>query len=204
MNPISNEFLHRLAIFDIRRHAPGVMQVIVSNEDMICPKPTDIFFGVFYDRFPVRIAAQPVDKVMNERLEVQPQSHTLLKHVLNITRNSEGALMIMEAFSYRGGTIPVGAVFTLPTADVFLCATGDGMTYPGNWEISGLTRTQMMNVKDEKLSFVLDEIDQYLLDARKNFRPPEATEEESNSPKTIYEYVERKIAAREPPVGWMQ
>ncbi len=59
-----------------------------------------------------------------------------------------------------------------------------------------LTRKPAVGVGGNNLAFVLDEVDRFVMDARRDFRPPAPGDEyDEKSPKTIYDYVEAKVAA---------
>ncbi len=64
-----------------------------------------------------------------------------------------------------------------------------------------LRRKPAQDGSGKNLAFVLDEVDRHVMDARKHFRPPAAGDEES--PKTIYDYVEAKVAADLDVLAWL-
>ncbi len=70
---------------------------------------------------------------------------------------------------------------------------GVGVTHDCDEKLRYLTRRPAVNPKKKSLPFILDEIDFYVMDARKSFRPPKEANESSSS-KTIYHYVAQKVA----------
>ncbi len=67
-----------------------------------------------------------------------------------------------------------------------------------------LARTPARDGEGKSVSCILDRIDHVLIDARLNFRPPspaapgaKRSSTSSTTPKTIFEYVERKVTAME-------
>ncbi len=65
-----------------------------------------------------------------------------------------------------------------------------------------MRRIPAQDGEGKKPAFVLDEVDRYVMGARKHFRLPDPGDEES-APKTIYDYLEAKVAADSNVMAWM-
>jgi len=68
-----------------------------------------------------------------------------------------------------------------------------GVVHSGETRIPNLPRHPAKDKNGHGLAFTLNEIDYFVLDALENFRPP--TLADGSSPKTIYDYVEQKVAS---------
>ncbi len=92
-------------------------------------------------------------------------------------------------------------VHPIPLNTQLLAAAGEEFTGAAVLPVY-LMRKPTKDENGNNLAFALDEVDRFVMDARAQFRPPAAGDEES--PKTIYDYVEAKVAADPNAITWVR
>jgi len=189
MKPPTDQFLYNLAVFELHRHTPGVLQQIASEENPNGVLLKDAFFVVSYGFLPPAILVKSADNVLNTPGQKE-ETRAVMEHVLETVRKDGGRSLPLQIHSHRGGYIPTITTHMVPAN---ILDYGVGVTHNGDEELRYLTRRPAVNPKKKSLPFILDEIDFYVMDARKSFRPSKEANE-SSSPKTIYHYVEQKVA----------
>ncbi len=121
-------------------------------------------------------------------------------------QNKPGEAIAVIEFSYHGAYDDFFMGRLLPKALLNGCHATDGVSREecAKYErCRDLARSPARDVDGKGVPCVLDHIDHVLIDARLNFRPPSSAASGNNLsssstvPKTIFEYVERKVAAME-------
>lgn len=203
MKPPTEQFCYVLAVFEMHRHMPGILQQ-VSTENNTNPGSiplTDAFFLIDFGFLPPAIFVRTAEMVLNtpgQREDTRASTELLLKTV----REAAGELIPMHVHSLRGGYTTSFSSHLVPRS-MFENLEG-AVHYPNDMvKVPNLTRVPAEDENGGSLAYILDEIDTLVLDARENFRTPTSGEEStSTSPKTIYHYVEQKAAAIQYGAGW--
>ncbi len=185
-----NDFLCKLAIMDIRRHADALKSLLTEDASLKEVALQDIVIFVCYAG-----TTAPWFKFVH----IQDASKALGENEVN--RSALGAdEMHMVLKYFRGGNLPMMEVQEIPTSIIADARAGVratpklGMSNPppGTRE-PGRTYNGL-----RCLPFRTDEIDKCLLDVHQNFRPVVQRRGSKISPtKTVFHYVEQKIEARE-------
>ncbi|KLO18154.1 hypothetical protein SCHPADRAFT_993766 [Schizopora paradoxa] len=185
-------FLVTLALTELRRHLPGVSKNLASFSNPSGVPLKDAFFGVSFITFPPTITVHSKTSPETVKCKNPPQSKRdpgtpdgIRREDLEVSFNWGGTKVTMEQ--------PI-----LRCVRLFAPVEGDGD------ELSDtrlLVRDAAQDEKKRSLSFVLDEVDRHVMNTRKNFRPPAPGDDKS--PKTIYDYVEAKVAEDPMTMAWL-
>ncbi len=205
MSPGALTFLNFVAITELRRHMPGVSEQLASGKNPSGIPLKDAFFSVSLTNFPATITVRAGDdssNILNDSEQVEGQPDDAFREFEQIFGDQGDDLPpAFEVCHPRGGRKAVALVQPMsPCIQLF----APGKKYAGDAEIDDSYLLHRKPAKDEtgkNLAFVLDEVDRHVMDARKHFRPPAAGDDES--PKTIYDYVEMKVAADPDVLVWV-
>lgn len=190
MHTPTDRFLTILALAELRRHMPGVSQHLESNDNPSGIPFKDAFFTIFL-RQPPTIKVRVRDLLQDGYQE-------------RIANRAGDERNMFEVVSYAGGMTSRAAGYV----DVFppkiqLFALGDTFAGDAVDKPSLLYRkpARYENSKGKNLGFILDEVDRHVMDARMHFRRPDPGD--SESPKTIYDYIEAKVVDDPDVLAWV-
>lgn len=186
-----DQFLYILGLFEIHRHTPGVLKLIASPENPSGTPLNEAFFLVHFGYSPPAIFVETIDAVLNTPNQKE-ETRVMMQHVLD-TACKEGRKRVpVQVYAFRGGHMPTFLPALMP-GDIL--ERNPGVIHTVHEDIQHLSREPATDAKGDSLSFTLDEVDFYAMDARKNYRQPKANDKAySSSPKTIYHYVEEQVA----------
>jgi len=200
MKPKCNNFLNKLAILDIRRHADGLKNLLAEDASLKDTSLQDVIIFLFYGAG--RTTSTPWVKFVH----INDVSKTLSEDEINkraYPRNELGVGQMYMAVQYfRGGDMFLSDVIKISTSAI---ADADSRVEA----IAGLkssapvmpvwARVPAMTYDGRRhLRCRIDEIDMCLRDVRNNFNAQaEGRGGRLSRSNSVYHYVERKIAARE-------
>jgi len=183
-------FLHILGAFELHRHVPGVLRQLSATDSYkegVLFK--DTFLVVNFSAFPPSLFLEAADTMLHECED----GGILIKSVLEIVRQEGDGFFPIDVRGHRGGRKVARVPFFLPRSflenvEGTVYDAGDATKTPNStWFLAS-------DANGKSLSFILDEIHAIIVEARKNFHPPAPGDDASTSPKTIYHYVEKKVA----------
>ncbi|KLO10954.1 hypothetical protein SCHPADRAFT_942429 [Schizopora paradoxa] len=191
MKQPTDQFSYALALFEIHRHTPGVRKLIASPENPNGIPLSEAFFIVSYAFIPPGIHIKSFDEVLNTPGQ-RPETRGVMQLIVDTVRKDEGKSLPMQVHCHRGGHIPTITTHSVP-ANILDFAYGD--INPGDETVEYISRRPAKDIRNEPYPFVLTEVDEHVIDARKNYRQPTSGDEaSSSSPKTIYHCVEQQVA----------
>jgi len=209
MNPLTDQFSFSLAAYEMHRHMPGILQTLLRNKTSN-PEGIpleDAFFVVSLNSIPPAITVKTREMVLKQLNAFSQREATcaVTEQMLEAVRKSDGEFIPLHVYALRGGHMASFAAYLL-RKNMFKNVEGT-VCGPGTTTIPGLTRAPATGGNGKSLPFILDEIDAFVLDARKNFCLPVPHKKSlrnpsSHGPKTIYDYVEQKVAANHQMPGW--
>lgn len=97
--------------------------------------------------------------------------------------------MLVEVYSFQGGAHPT--CFIAPILTTYFASLVGGTVHSGDTKVPYLERKPAIDDEGNCLTFALDEVDHYAMDARMHFRTSDTGS--PSSPKTIFDYVEQKM-----------
>jgi len=195
LNPSTSEFLKLVSITELIRHAPGIIEGLARMRSKAA------FVSICFSGISPFINFHSANES-----EEGGENDTLLKMVETARKSKPKAIAVME-FSYHGAYNCFHLTRLLPKKFLDGSHATDGVsreecaTYERRRD---LARTPARDEEGKSVPCVLDRIDHVLIDARLNFRPPspaapgaKRSSTSLTAPKTIFEYVERKVTAME-------
>ena len=191
MKQPTDRFLYALALLEVHRHTPGVRRIIASPENPNGVPLSEAFFVVSLACLPPGIHVKTFDEVLNTPGQ-REETRAVMEHVVNLIKRDGGKSLPMQVHAHQGGRIPTISTHSVP-ANILDFAYGD--IHPGDEKVEYISRKPAKDIKNEGLPFVLTEVDEHVIDARKNYHQPKAGDEvPPSTPKTIYHYVEQQVA----------
>lgn len=185
-------FPHILGIFEMRRHAPGVLRQL-SAKDNSYKESTPLkgsFLVVNLSNLPTSIRLETAEVVSHDGTGASN-----IEFGMEIVAKTDGEQLPVNVHMYRGGRTGFYTPFSIPTS---LLKDVEGVVYDPETskEFPNPMRFPATDGKGKGLPFIMDEIDVVMVEARETFRPPKRGDgiAATASPKTIYDYVEQKVA----------
>ncbi len=194
-----NSFLYVLALIDIRRHSPGIKELLQNNANLGDKVLQDLILCVCYAGSTASIAVEHVDK-MDGGL-IAKTDHAALKNARKSLKADDSETLLYVGYCC-GGPILTGSVHVI-TKSMFagLSVASDTVIPFMSSSARPWARLPAISpsVGDGRvgLAYILDDaIDTCLRDAHQHYRPTQPSAGVgSSSPRTVYDYVEQKIAA---------
>lgn len=193
----SRGFLPTLGIFELHRHAPGVLRQLstvgtLSDENVPFE---DRLVVVDFAYSPPCITVETANSLLcsTSPLHVFGQD-PVIEEILDMARRTDGEHYPITVIARWGRGRDIHVPFLLhrrflEDVEGRICDAGEVPV------TSQLTRLPAKDAQGKSLPFVLDQIDAVIVEARNNFRPQTASDElATTSPDTIYHYVEQKVA----------
>ncbi len=192
--------IYFLALAELRRHTPGVSQHLASAKNPSGIPLQDAYFTISFMTFPPTItvrSGEPVLDLPDDHPE--NKSRAIFRECQrSVGDRGDGLPAAYEVSSFLGGRRPTLLHHVFPSK---IQLWAQGKKFDGDAEVDNVYRKPAKDDKGNNLAFVLDEIDRYVMDARKNFRPPAPGDEAS--PKTIYDYIEAKVTVDRDAMAWL-
>ncbi|KLO18148.1 hypothetical protein SCHPADRAFT_131607 [Schizopora paradoxa] len=202
----TDKFLYVVALAELRRHFPGVSKRIASTENPSGIPYDEAFFTVCLSN-PPTIKVRSIKEVqrVDQRQKYDGQGGaTIAEDVMAMLRHTSGLPCRFEVLSYWGGNASSAVQFIdiLPP-NMQLSPSGEAYVVDVQVQEAHLKRRKpaVDEQGKKKLEFLLDEVDRHVMDAREHFVPPAPGD--GTSPKTIYDYVEAKVAADPKVLSWL-
>lgn len=188
-------FLRILGAYELHRHAPGAIEQLSKKSDL-CTSFKSGSLIVDLCSVPPIIEARTAERLANSPRKLMID--VAVGRLLDVVRQADGTVLPIIACGFGGDRSQICTPFILPRSAIK--DVEDAICDPSNsTKPPYLTRFPATDTKGQPLAFILDEIDTIVMEARKTFHPPSQNDEfSSKSPKTIYDYVEQKVASRRP------
>lgn len=190
-------FQQIVALAEIRRHLPGLCKRLATMENTSGIPLKDALFMISYLSIP------PTISVSTKSLSDTSRDSSCLDLGQPPQAGDRDGMQPgwIEVILYWGGrsSLTLGQSIP-PNVELFTMY----FNYAGDTEFDDAHLLHRKPAQDEKgrsLLFVVDEVDRFVMDARKHFRPPAPGDE--GSPRTIYDYIEAKVAADPGAMSWL-
>ena len=201
----TDKFLYVVALAELRRHFRGISKRIASSGNPSGVPIDEAFFTVCLSN-PPTIRVRSIKEVQPDARGQKPdgQTSTTVEDVMAMLRHTSGLPCRFEVLSYWGGNASSAVQFIdiLPP-NMQLSPPAEAWTVDPKVQEAHLKRRKPAVDEQGKkaLEFSLDEVDRHVMDAREHFVPPAPGDEAS--PKTIYDYVEARVAADPKVLSWL-
>lgn len=185
-----------LGIHEMHRHAPGILEQLRANDnfDQDVSPIKDSFVVVNLGNFPTAIFIETAEVVLRSTM-LNTMKAPDVEAILDKVHKADGELLPVSLRVHRGGQKVAYTAFPAPRS---LLEEAEGVVYDPRKSTDLLNPTRVLAVDEagKRLSFIIDEIDAVIMEAREMFRPPARGDEIASitSLKTIYDYVEQKVA----------
>lgn len=178
-----DKFIHVVALAELRRHMPGLKRRLNSSGIQL----KDAFFTI-------TLTVPPSIRIQSIKDVIPDEQRAVHKGPLPAKYKVE---------SCWGGRSNI--VYTMNDFPQHILLFPPSNMYEENAKVEDahlMCRSQALDEEEKKLAFVLDEVDRHVMDAREHFVPPAPGD--NASPKTIYDYIEAKVAVDQKVLKWLQ
>lgn len=192
-----NSFVSTLAISDIRRHAVGLKSSLSNGGNLAEVDLRNRVIVVFYINLTSpRITIISIDHLLKIQPGNEKDQNLFRKMHASAGGLGTGRMYMLLQYCW-GGEEPIMEPHEIPTSIFVNADLGDGKPLiPGYSIIPPWSRAPALSFEGANpLVYKLDHIDECLLDVYKNYRVQTPRKDKEHI--SVFDYVERKIAARE-------
>ncbi len=178
------------------------------------PRVEDAFFTVMFVDHPPTIRIRSAADLaaadgVSAKNDLNDLPRLLFRRFQELNNSGRGGVVgnglpaAFETLSNPVGLSHTSSMHPIPLNTQLLAVAAAGEEFAGDAELPAyLMRKPAKDENGNNLVFALDEVDRFVMDARAQFRPPAVGDEDS--PKTIYDYIEAKVAADHNAITWVR